>query len=209
MSMSALGMPPPSRSTFVTVVAWIFIGIAGFTSIFALMESVVMQMVVLPLRQQNAFPTPLLPANMPVLSTWLFAHILWICGVAFFLALVMLIAAIGVLFRKEWARRLLIGFMVLGILYKCAATIMQWMVPLSTYANFPLPPHTPPETMATMQSFMSMMQPFIIAMRIFSIISAIVVSVLLGWIIHRLSSTRIRAEFQPAAFHLETQGHAP
>jgi hypothetical protein len=121
----------------------------------------------------------------------------------------MLIAAIGVLFRKEWARRLLIGFMVLGILYKCAATIMQWMVPLSTYTNFPLPPHTPPETMATMQSFMSMMQPFIIAMRIFSIISAIVVSVLLGWIIHRLSSTRIRAEFQPAAFRLETQGHAP
>jgi hypothetical protein len=208
MSMSASGMPSPARSTFVTVVAWIFIGIAGFTSVFALMESVVMQMVVLPLRQQNAFPT-LLPANMPALSIWLFAHILWICGVAFFLALAMLIAAIGVLFRKEWARRLLIGFMVLGILYKCAATIMQWMVPLSAYTNFPLPPHTPPETMATMQSFMSMMQSFIVVMRFFSIISAIVVSVLLGWIIRRLSSERIRAEFQPTAFHLDAQGHAP
>lgn len=207
--MSGSEMPPPFRSTFVTVVAWIFIGIAGFISLFALLESVMLQMVILPLMQQHAFPIQPLPPNMPMLSAWWLAHVVWICRIAFLLALVMLTAAIGLLFRKEWARRLLIGFMLLGILCKCAATVMQWWIPLSTYTNLQLPSNTSPETVEMMQSFASMMQHVLVVMRIFSVISAIIVSVLLGWIIRRLSSRPIRAEFQAVAFPLGTSGHAP
>ncbi len=147
--------------------------------------------------------------NMPMLSAWWLAHVVWICRIAFLLALVMLTAAIGLLFRKEWARRLLIGFMLLGILCKCAATVMQWWIPLSTYTNLQLPSNTSPETVEMMQSFASMMQHVLVVMRIFSVISAIIVSVLLGWIIRRLSSRPIRAEFQAVAFPLGTSGHAP
>lgn len=208
MSMSGSVMPTPFRSTFVTVLAWVFIGLAGFMSLIILMQNLMMQLLFLPLMQQHAFPMPPPWPNVSPITTWWFAHVIWILRALLLLALMTLTAAIGLLFRKEWARRLLMGLMVCGALYQCAGAVAQWWFPPPPLASM-LPPHAPPNVVQTMQDFSSIMQDFFDVARVLSVLSAIGLCGLFGWIIRRLCSAPIRAEFQRTALHLQAPEHTP
>lgn len=149
-----------NRSTFVTVVAWIFIVLSGLGVLISIMQNAMVWVMArdfgegLPLVFKLIFPAILL------LEVW------WLAS------------AIGLLLRKNWARISFIVLLGLGILYMVGSTVTQWVLlarmPVSNDASF--------------ASIRLMMQ-------IVTLVMALGVSLLFGWIIKRLRSVPIKAEF--------------
>lgn len=185
----------PVRSTFVTVLAWIFIGLTGFASLISLMQNLMFQFLVIPLMaQQHASFSQGMPPGMPVQVGWMFDHIIWMFRFFLLMSLSVLTASIGLLLRKEWARKLFVGLMVFGMLYHIAGLFFQWWYFNAIFSHLPMPPNPKPDA----EQMLLFMQGFMTVIRIFSALMAIGIAVLLGWIIKKLTSARIRQEFLPA-----------
>jgi hypothetical protein len=185
----------PVRSTFVTVLAWVFIGITGFATLISLMQNLMLQLIFVPLmQQQHAHMSQNLPSDMPVQMGWMFDHVIWIFRLFLLLSLLLLVAAIGLLLRKEWARKLFVGLMAFGILYQIAGLFFQWWYMNAVFDHFPMPPNPKVDVAQMMQ----MMRGLMTVIRIFSALMSIGMTILFGWIIKKLISTPIRQEFMPA-----------
>lgn len=192
--MHSQAMMPP-RSTFVTVVAWIFIGLTGFATLISLLQNLMLQVVFVPLmQQQHVHMSQNMPHDMPVQMGWMFDHVIWIFRLFLLLSVSVLIASIGLLLRKEWARKLFIGLMAFGILYQIAGLFFQWWYMSAVFDHLPMPPNPKPDVAQMMQ----VMQGFMTVIRIFSVLMSIGMSILFGWIIKKLISAPIRLEFVPA-----------
>jgi hypothetical protein len=98
-------------------------------------------------------------------------------------AVVELVAAIGLLNRKNWARLLFIGMMVLGIIWNLSGVVMQHIV-LSSFLEMPETPGPGPD-----------FEIFMTVMKVFSWVIALGMSALFAWIIKRLVSPAVRQEF--------------
>jgi hypothetical protein len=197
---------PPVRSTFVTVLAWIFIGLTGFASLISLMQNLMLQLIFVPLmQQQHAHMSQNLPPNMPAHMAWMFDHVIWIFRVFLLLSLSVLVAAIGLLWRKEWARKLFIGLMAFGIFYQIAGLFFQWWYMSAVFDHLPMPPNPKPDAAQMMQ----VMQGFMSVIRIFSALMSVGMIILLGWIIRKLISPPIRQEFLPALSSPTVQRNSP
>ncbi|MGH8157135.1 MAG: hypothetical protein ACREPQ_03370 [Rhodanobacter sp.] len=181
--------PPPIRSSFVSVLGWIFVCLAGFSTLIGLLQNLMLQLVFLPAMQQQLAAQPL-PPNMPPPMGWLFGHMIWFFRAFLLLSLTTLIAAIGLLLRHNWGRRLFIGLMGFAIAYQWLGLVFQWWFMGSIQQSMQLPPNAP-------EHFADGMRGFMLAMQIFSVILALGLSVLFGWIIKRLRSTPVRREFTP------------
>ena len=94
----------PVRSTFVTVLAWIFIVLAGFATIITSLQNVMIA-VMFPTAQMEEAATQVkdLP-GVPWFASWMFSY--YQVFFLFFLVVSasMLTASIGLLKRKNWAR---------------------------------------------------------------------------------------------------------
>jgi hypothetical protein len=186
---------PPVRSTFVTVLAWIFIGLTGFASLISLMQNLMFQFLFLPLMaQQHAQFSQGIPPGMPVQVGWVFDHIIWLFRFFLLMSLSVLTASIGLLLRKEWARKLFIGLMGFGMLYQIAGLFFQWWYFSALFSHLPMPPNPKPDA----QQMMLFMQGFMNVIRVFSALMAVGMTILLGWIIKKLASAPVRQEFRPA-----------
>jgi hypothetical protein len=194
-----MSVPPPlpvTRSTFVSVVAWIFVGLSGFMSFFILLDSLLLPTVFLPMLQQMP---PATTESSPYLS-WYLGHIVWLCGLALLLSLAHLLASIGLLKRRNWGRRLFIGLLGVDIAYQLAGAALQWWLlsPMqhamlqAQFASMPQP--LPAEQQAQL---LQMMDSMLGVMRVFSLLVAAAFVVLFAWIIKRLCSTLVRREFVP------------
>jgi hypothetical protein len=177
----------PRRSTFVTVVAWTFIAIAGFASFIAVLQAL-MFVFVFPADQ---FPPPESTRGleeMPAFVRFMFQHIRWFFVFFWTLSVVTLVCAIGLLRRRNWARLAFVAIMVIGILWNLSGIWLQEQM----MSSFPKPPpiHGPraAEFDAGFETMMTIMR---FAMAAF----AIAMSVLFAWIIKRLVSRSARAEF--------------
>jgi hypothetical protein len=182
-----MSTPPPLRSNFVTVLAWVFIGMAGFATLIALLQNLMLQWLFLPAMQ--AHPIPPVPPGMPAPVQWMFGHMAWFFRAFLLAASVTLIAAIGLLRRHEWARRLFIGLMGLAIAYNLLGLVWQWWFMRSMDAVMHTP-KMPADAEALMHGFMRVVQ-------VFSTLMALGFCVLFGWIIRRLHSAQVRDEFRP------------
>lgn len=193
-----MSVPPPipvTRSTFVTVVAWIFIGLSGLMSFIMLLDSVLLPQVFVPMLQQMQPMTDLSP-----FLGWYFGHIVWLCYLTLLLSLAHLLASICLLKRRDWGRRLFIGMIGLDIVYQVAGAALQWwlMGPMqhamlqTQFASMPRP--LPAEQQAQMLQMMDSMMVFA---RVLSLVFAAALVVLFAWIIKRLCSAAIRREFVP------------
>jgi hypothetical protein len=195
---------PPRRSTFVTVVAWIFIGLTGFASLISLLQNMMLQMIFVPLMEQHhANFSQGMPPGMPVQVGWMFDHLIWFFRLIVLVLLSVLTASIGLLLRKEWARKLFIGLMGLGILYQMIGVFFQWWFASTMFDHFPMPPNPKPDA----QQMMQFMQSFMVVIRVFSAMMAIGMAFLFGWIIKKLTSAPIRREFTPALAPTTLTGH--
>lgn len=117
--------PSPPRSTFITALAWTFIVMAGFASLIAVAQNIMIQLM---------FPTDLaLPpsphaSGVPAVLDFLLGHIRYLFLAFLILSIGTLVAAIGLLKRRNWARLAFVGILGLGILWNLAGIALQQLV---------------------------------------------------------------------------------
>src|SRR5690348_4897873 len=115
---------PPAKSSFVTVVAWVFIVLAGFATFLSLLQNLTVT-----LMPQDMFNAPLqdttLTRVMPGAPRLIFAHLRLLVAAMLILCLVTLTSAVGLLRRRNWARVLFIVLLGLGVVYNIAAIFLQ------------------------------------------------------------------------------------
>jgi len=173
---------PPQRSTFVSVLAWIFIVLGGFATFIGILQNIMIQTMFPKEQMAQAMEQAENADHMPAFANFMFGHF----DLFFLLFLVVsatsLIAAIALLKRKNWARITFIVLMALGILWNVAGLVLQFTM----FGQMPemAGQGTPPE-------FEKMM----LIMKIASAIMVVAFSTLFGWIIKKLTSAPIKAEF--------------
>ena len=170
-------LTPVPQSLFVTVLAWILVVFGGLSILGALMQNVMINIMmpsVIMNQSANGQPMPEFPIG-----------IFRIIGVLF-LALTSFVtyAAYSLLKRRNWARRTFIVLFACGIIVN-----IVWAIAFGLGAGFSTLPttgeHALPLDMRTMFKVMTMM----------FVIFSLVMSCLFGWIIKRLHSPVIKAEF--------------
>lgn len=175
--------PKTVRSTFVSVVAWIAIAIGGFSTLMGVLQSIMFYVMF----RSGLFPTqmPESDPHLPVLARFMFEHIQWISLTILIVSVVILTAGIGLLMRRDWARRLFIALLVGAILWNIGGVVIQYLF----FSSMPdVPSSAPPD-------FQSGFEAVRLAIAIFSAILSLAVSVLFAWIAKRLLSPMIKAEF--------------
>lgn len=171
-----------SRSLFVSVTAWLFIvfGIA------ATALSVI----------QGAATAALLPGFSLSLDAkplhgmvqLLAGHLPWVAGAALALSIGMLVAAVGLLLRLEWARRAFIVVVVLAIVANLAGLWLQQELLQAlidrTLSRAPMP-----------REAAGVFGGFATAARAAAVTLSVATCLLLAWIIARLNTQAVRQEF--------------
>ena len=168
-----------SRSLFVTITAWIFILVAAFTALSAVVQNAAAGSLT---AGMHAAP------GLPLVSQLLIAYLPWVVGATLALSLATLVAAIGLLMRLDWARRVFIGLLVVAIVANLAGLWLQHEVVQSlvssTLSRAPLPPQA-----------VEVFGGFVTASRVMGALVTLGACALLVWVIRRLMSPMIRQEF--------------
>jgi len=166
-----------SRSTFVTVLAWVFIVGAGF----AVVISVAQVMLVLSMGDEAFLPMQGADLGMANVMSQNFHFFIY----GFFvLTLFTLVSSIALLKRKKWARLAFIIILTLGILWQIGGAILQFTMFSDVSADPRLDGLEDFERITNM-------------IRWFTVGIGIVISGLFAWVITRLVSPKIVAEFSP------------
>lgn len=181
-------LAPQKRSDFVTVLAWIFIALTGFATFISLLQNIMISLFFPLDKIPQALQSPEAQEQIPSIFRFLFMNIR-----LFFLAFLVVSAttlavAIGLLRRKNWARLAFIGLMALAIFWNLASIVVQQLM----FNHFPQIPHAADPAFA--QNFSRMMT----IMKFATAVLALGLSALFGWIIKKLISPGIRAEFLKA-----------
>ena len=199
-----MSLPPPmpaARSSFINVLGWIFVCLAGFATLIGVLQNVMLQLLFVPTLQQQLSAQPL-PSNMPASMGWMFAHVIWFFRGFLLLSIITLTAAIGLLLRRDWARRLFIGLMAFAIVYQLAGLGLQWWFMGSMQQAMSWPASAPTQFDASMGGVM-------LAIQVLGAVMSIGFSVLFGWIVKRLHSAPIRREFRSDPSPAGLSGGAP
>jgi hypothetical protein len=174
-----------ARSLFVTVTAWVFIALALMGGLSGLLQQATLASW-LPALQTLPGAAPI--GGLPWPARWLAAYLPWWIGTGVGVSLALLTSAVGLLMRREWARRLFIGLLALLIVLNLGGlwlqhTFVQILVD-STLRSGPLPP-----------SAADVFGGFVTAARVMAVIVTLSACGLLGWVIRRLMSAPVRQEF--------------
>lgn len=173
-----------TRSTFVTVLAWIFIVLGGFATFIAILQNVMIFVLFPRAEMEQALQANPAAQKMPAFTHFIFSSFEFMFLGFLVVALLTFISAIGLLKRKNWARRVFIGVLSIGVVWNIGGFILQQFM----MSHFMLPTDTPPDVSA---DFTTMA----IVMRVFTGIVALAFTILFGWLAWRLMSPRIKAEF--------------
>lgn len=168
-----------TKSTFVNVLAWISIVIAGFMVFTSAIQNVVVSM--MPTPNFDEMPGEAF-AMLPPMMQFMFSHLKTIVFLVLIVALIFLVFSIGLLIRKEWARKAFIGLLVFGILSSLFPVFFHHAI-TPDFSNMPQHPSAP-----NLESFTTMFT-------MVSILMAILITALYIWLIKKLTSKDIKAEF--------------
>ena len=182
--MSTFVPPRNDSRNLVTTLAWCFIALSAFGTFISGVETVLFNTVLNDARFNAAFTNANLTKAFPPYMGWFMSHMRLVAAVLLAGSAVTLVASIGLLKRRNWARLVFIVLLALGIVWYLVGTAVQ----IATFS--PLAP--PPEIARGMPDFKFL---FIGGM-IFSAIWSIGMSCLFGWLIKRLVSPDIVAEFR-------------
>jgi surface polysaccharide O-acyltransferase-like enzyme len=173
------------RSTFVTVVAWIFIALSGFGTVIAALQNVMLFTVFRSPDAAQVLHAPP-PPGMPPAAAFMASHA-YLFFVAFLVVSAFtLISSVGLLRRWNWARLFFVGLMVIGVVWNLGGLALQFSMFGSMQEQFAV----------SAQQGAPDMQPFFIAVAVVSVLFAVGFSVLFGWIAKRLLSPAVVAEFR-------------
>jgi hypothetical protein len=182
------------QSTYVTVVAWVFIVLSGNATLIGALQNVRIWSV--PLDQFDFALRDSTFANLiPGPERFMLSHIHAYFLAAFLLSLTMFISSLGLLGRRNWARLVFITLLVLGVLYLVAGLLLQQSVMASLAQTFSGVEPSGSVSQANLDRFRSMFA----VLRIFMYVLYLGIAVLFARIAFRLSSPTIRAEFASGA----------
>ena len=187
------GIAAPPRSSFVTVVAWIFIVLSGFSTLIGALQNLMIRS--MPFDQLNSALQDSTAAQLPAPARVIFSHFQLFFLVTFLLSLLMFISSIGLLRRHNWARLAFVGLLVLGIIYLLGGLFLQQSFMSSFNRSFSAAAPQDSLFRANAQQFES----FFTAMRVFMIVFSLGIAGVFGWIVARLASAKVRTEFVPRA----------
>lgn len=176
---------PQLRSSFVTVLAWIFLVITGFATFISVLQNVMITFFFPIDEMQAGVPSAKGSENLPAFAQFMFSHMRHFFAAFLVLSATMFVSAIALLKRKDWARIAFVIFLTLGIIWNIGGLFLQSAI-LSSVPQ--MPSNAPPEFRAQFESMATVM---LVASSLF----AIACSVLFAWLIKRLVSPSIRAEF--------------
>lgn len=169
------------RSTFVTVVGWIFIVLSGLGTLYSLMflftpaDKLLAQF-----QQQQAA----MPAGSPAVDPQMMMSMMR--GMFFFMFVVelwVLLSSIGLVLRKGWARISFIVVLSLGIFF----SLLYVLIGLAGRSVGPgAVPGTTPEMAGFMHAMMGAMA-----------VMGAVFAALFAFIIYKLNTAKVKAEFAP------------
>lgn len=172
-----------ARSNFVTVLSLVFILMSAGGLLMLLLQYILFYFM-LPaeaLRQVAQDPA------LPPLAGLMFRHLREVLLFMLLSCIATLVTSIGLFKRREWARKLFIGLMCLGIVWQLGSIVFQAMF-MSDMAGTmgDLPP-------AMAQQFQAMQYVATIIGGVFGLALA----ALQAWIILRLRREQVRSEFSP------------
>lgn len=165
-----------SRSTFVTVLAWVFIVGAGFTSVVSLMQVVMVSIMF----SGDEFQS--IPEDAPGFARFMQEYFHLFIYSFFALAVFTFTSSIALLKRKNWARLAFIGILLLGVVWQVFGIVIQFFM-------FSEPPAD--QSMEGFDDFQRMTNIF----RWFTLAFGIFLSGLFIWIIRKLLTEPIISEF--------------
>jgi len=175
-------MNQQQRSTFVSVVAWIFIVLAGFATLISLLQNIMFS-AMFPAEEMNkALSAPQAQEDIPLFAEVIFSNFQLFLLIFLAVSTTTFVSAIGLLKRKNWARIVFIVVMCLGICWNILILVMQNLM-------FTSMPEVPANEMGS--EFGTVMT----VMKVVSFVMVVGMSYLFGWIVYRLSSASIKAEF--------------
>lgn len=166
-----------SRSWFVNLTAWGFVVFGGAACVLVVLQYAALGSLV------PAWGTPLPAATAALLS-----NLPWVLGVAGALSLLVLVAAVGLLMRLEWARRAAIGVLALAIAANLGGLWLQHEVVqalVSRAADLSVLP----------AAVRGLFDGFAFAAQGLALLLTLAACALLAWMIRGLSSPAVRQEF--------------
>jgi hypothetical protein len=174
----------PPRSTFVTVLAWIFIVMSGMGTLVSLLQNVMIHLVLRDAALDQALQAA--PENVPAAMVFLAGHARLIFFGFLLGTLFTLASSIGLLRRCNWARWCFIGVMGLGIAWQLAGLAIQSSMFATMREQFALGAQMGGPDLGAM----------IAVIAVIGAIFATGMIVLHAWLILRLVSPRVAAEFR-------------
>ncbi len=159
------------KSTFITVLSWIFIVLSGFASLISVIQNIIYHFLI-----KNEFNSEASLNSDTSFENFFFSNFGLILTITLVLIVYSFISSIGLLKRKNWARISIIGLLALAVAYNFYSFISFY----SLNEIFDI---------RNLDSFAR-------AFMILSLILIIGLCSLFVWIIFKLNSKKIKAEFQ-------------
>lgn len=174
-----------NRSSFITGLAWTFIVLAGFSVVIAILQNVMLTLMFPEEEFRAALHDMEGTQAMPGLFRFMFENLRLFFMAFLFVSVAMLVSAIGLLKRKNWARLVFVGIMALGVVWNLGGLAMPFMMS-SMMPEMPAHPHS------DFQDNFELMWNVMIG---FSVLIGLVFAGLFAWVIKRLVSEDIKREF--------------
>ncbi len=171
----------PPRSQFVTLLAWFSIAVSCLMIFTSLMQNLMVHVLIPP----DAFETLAQQGNsapLPPFALFMFKHFKLIVFLFFLLSAVLLVSSIGLLKRKNWARIAFIVMLGVGIAWTVA------MLPMQASIMNDVTQSLGGEAPADVENFVTIFRGVTLAF-------AVVFTAIHGWLIYKLCTAQIRAEF--------------
>lgn len=171
------------RSIFITVIAWIFIVIAGFGTFITGMQNIMIFTMFSTAEMQEAMSHQDEFKDMPFFVRFMFQHIRHYFLFIFFVTATTFVSSIGLLKRKNWARKVLLFILGFGIVFVIGGFVIQ-IITFNPMFNS-MPQEEIPVEFTRMMALM----------KIVMFVFAAGVTCLFGWIMKKLLSQDVIAEF--------------
>jgi hypothetical protein len=173
-----------SKSVFVTIIAWIFIFLSGVAVCFSLVQNIVFNFTAPFNPAEEWIKDPQFMRDGHSLILFMLTNMRIIIFGFLVVSVLAFISSIGLLFRENWARIIFIGVMVLGILWNTVNLIMEGFF----FIEFVRPEVNSSEVNAQFDLI-------IYIIFIFFMLLALSFLTFFGWVVKKLCSPAIRAEF--------------
>ena len=167
-------MSSSNRSISVTVVACVFIILAALTMVISILHMIPVQQMTESMKDAPA-------QDMQEVFRFLSPHFRFVSFSLLVISAITFVSAIGLLWRRNWGRVIFVVILALGIIGSLFGVVIQFIILVN-------PRFSPGPESGQSHLFFYIIQ-------VFTLLIAIGIGMLFGWIIRKLNSAPIKAEF--------------